>query len=162
MVTNINKNVPYFLEVRVTDAKGSGVEDLVVEFEIVRVLDSSAVVSGLMESRGKGVYGTTITLSEVGQYRVLYNLEDYYVDSIETIIVEESLLDKVNVILNQLASIGVVLGTTSEPTYSASNYTYIARRDTESFERQYNTLLANGWLLIKVEGNIYHFRKNEV
>lgn len=161
MVTSIDKNVPYFLEVRVTDAKGSGIENLLVEFEIIRVLNNSAIISGFMEGRGKGVYGTTITLSEVGQYRVLYNLEDYYVDSIETIIVEESLLDKVNVILSKLTSIGVALGTPSEPAYSASNYTFLVRRDSETFKHQYNTLLTNGWLLIKVEGNVYHFRKSE-
>ena len=161
MVTYINKNVPYFLEVRVTDTKGSGVENLLVEFEIIKISNNAVAASGLMESKGKGVYCADIILAEVGQYRVLYDLEDYYVDSIETIVVEESVLDKVNSILGQLASISEALGTTSSSSQilGAENYTFIMKRDVDTFRAQYNKLLSNGWLLIKVEGNVYHFRK---
>lgn len=160
MVTTIIKNIPYFLEIRVTDVKGASVEGLIIEFQIIKVLDNQIVISGVMTDISQGVYCTNITLTTVGQYRVLYDLEEYYVDSIETLIVEESIFDRMNIIFNKLVFIENALEIKQPPHYvSNDNDTCLYKRDPDTFQVQYNKLLANGWLLIKIEGNIYYFKK---
>lgn len=163
MVINIIKNAPYFLEVRVTDIKGAGVENLSVEFEIIYTSNNQTIISGIMHGIGKGVYYTNITLTAVGQYRVLYNLEEHYADSIETIIVEESIHDKVSSILDKLDRIQKILGINSTNAINdTTNFTCLYKRDPDIFNYQYSKLLINNWVLIKVEGNTYHFRKQFV
>jgi len=49
------------------------------------------VLSGTMEDIGDGIYSISITMTIEGQYRVVYDLPDYYLDAIETLIVEDKI-----------------------------------------------------------------------
>jgi len=106
----IAPNTFYSLEVLVTDSKGKGIDGLSIDFEIIKVFDSNTtVLAGTMDVVGKGVYKKDIKLTTVGQYRVEYrhiDVEGYYLDTIETIIVEQPvvLMDNIPKVLDEVLS----------------------------------------------------------
>jgi len=161
MVTAIARNTTYALEVRVTDASGKGVSGLAVAYEIIRVSSNQGVIQGCMTDIGRGVYTVDIILPELGQYRVLYNLDDYYVDAIETIWVEEPMQTQIDLLKKLLTDIHEVLKLKETPSADAasSKQTYLSRTSDAVFAEQYAKLILNGWVLVKIEGSKYYFER---
>lgn len=171
MYTKISKNTTYSLEIRVTDGKGNSVTDLDdVECCIIRVLDNNSIFSGKMEHIGFGVYKINISLSEVGQYRVLYNLEDYYTDFIETIIVVENTIEeqihKINERLDNLyrllnpTPVLVTPVLTSSLKVEPTSHNSTLNIKNANFSSLYDKMIARGWILVRIEGPIYYFKRN--
>lgn len=166
MIT-IPQNTLYSLEARVTDTKGNSIDNLDVEYLLTKVFDSNNfILSGLMTSIGKGVYKVDINLSEVGQYRVLYNLEDYYIDAIETLIVEELSLSQITILLTnsqtllaEIARISEALNLTPKSVSYSKQYTTLIKRDEKIFSNLYTKTIVAGWSLVRIEGNSFYFEK---
>lgn len=116
-----------------------------------------------------------LILWDTGEDEPVYASEDYNsaVDVVHAIEATGGKLDAIyqklpeptdNEIAGQqeLARVSQILeGQPSGPGADYENYTRIFRRADEeiAFHNQYLTLLANGWILVEVDGNIYHFRK---
>lgn len=85
----IQVNTVYSLDAIVTDDLGNGISGLDISFKIYKSSENSLQLSGTLNSLGDGIYNENIIMTLVGQYRVVYNLPDYYLDSIETFFVED-------------------------------------------------------------------------
>ena len=77
-------NTPFKLETTVTDELGVFITSIVVNYEIIKSSDESAISSGIMEVEGN-VYAKELTLTAIGQYRVLYLLPEGYTSGSEII-----------------------------------------------------------------------------
>jgi len=167
LYTTISKNSLYSLEVRVTDGKGNNAVDLDVQYSIIKTLTNDVVSSGSMQHVGSGVYKVDISLSEVGQYRVLYNLTDYYTNSIETIIVlEDTVENQVKKVQEQIEQLYQILSSTvpiiiSPPatTPEPAVYSSVLNKNNPEFESLYERMLAQGWILVRTAGPVYYFEK---
>lgn len=160
MFRNVVKNYPTSLDIRVTDSNGKWVTGLDVYYKIINVQDNNIVMEGLMCDLGSGVYKVDITLSQPGQYRVLYDFENFYQDSIETIIVQDDVFEQLTNILTITNNINTRLGITSgEYIESYNDVTSISRKDESVFSHQYDKLIEKGYSLFKIEGIVYYFKR---
>jgi hypothetical protein len=82
------KNIPYKLELAVTNTDGDFVSGLSITYEVKKCSDDSIVSSGTM-SEINSVYTKEITLTEVGEYRVKYTTPSTYDNGFETLFVDE-------------------------------------------------------------------------
>lgn len=165
MYRKIIKNVSSSLDLRVTNDKGNGVEGLAIQYKIVRAEDNAIILSGNMDDVGQGVYKTNVLLSVIGQYRVLYDLEDYYTDSIETLIVEEDVNAKLNLLIATINELAKKLETKQDQEQELPpirRELSISRKNEVVFLYFYEKLISEGWTLFKIEGSNYFFYRVEV
>lgn len=86
---NIEKSTLYYLELFVTDTQGEPVTGQTNTYTIYRCSDNSVVTSGTLTEIGGGMYQSSYTFNELGQFRILYNTPPNYEDVVEYVLVEE-------------------------------------------------------------------------
>lgn len=102
MVTEIKKDIPYYLEVIITDVTGIGILGLAIDYKIFKSDNNFLIESGIMIDIGNGIYQKGITLSDLGQYRILYTTPEKYDNVIETLIVNERNINDMTAVINKL------------------------------------------------------------
>ena len=96
------KDTNYKLDLSIIDSKGDFVSGLIVTYAIYKSADNSLVTSGTMiEVGSKGIYQTSnISFSNEEKYRVEYTTPNKYENTIEEILVVETLGSKPTDIAN--------------------------------------------------------------
>lgn len=100
------RNQTYYLEILVTDENGNYISELeYINYRIFRSDNDVLTVSGSLINVGDGIYKEEVKFSDIGQYRVFYNLPDGYPDTIQGIMVVENELEKIKDDVNFIKNI---------------------------------------------------------
>ena len=121
----IKQNAIYPILVSVIDTNGNFITTLSVTYEIRKSVDNSLVTSGTLANVGN-IYLDTVTLTEKGDYYILYFTPTGYENGEEKIVVQEHTNDDLASDLDSLASnLAKVLGL-SYSNYRTSNHVFNA------------------------------------
>lgn len=85
----IKKNITHYLEILLTDVIGNLVANEIIDYSIYKSIDNTLVSQGQLIYIDKGIYQKEIKLSELGQYRIIYEPPTGYANSSENIMVIE-------------------------------------------------------------------------
>ena len=92
----IFKNILHYLELTVVDIDGKFVSGLAVTYEVRKCVDNTLVASGAM-AEVSSVYTVSISIADVGEYRVKYFTPPTYEDGFENLLVDDYDSYKANV-----------------------------------------------------------------
>ena len=94
----IFKGIPHKLELAILDDSGAFVNGLSISYDVRKCSDNTSVAAGTM-SEVVPAYTTTITLNELGDYRVVYVTPTNYENGMENLTVDDYVNYKADVSL---------------------------------------------------------------
>ena len=123
MTTYIKKSVAYPLLVSVIDNNGDFVIGLIISYEVRKTSDNSLITSGSLTSVGY-IYTDSITISELGNFYVLYFSPTNYENGKENLIVRDNTIDDIATDLNSIASNLIKVLGLSQSNYRLTDQVY--------------------------------------
>lgn len=131
MTIYIKQNTSHFLILTVLETNGNYKTGLVVTYEVRKSSDHSLIDSGTLTNTGN-IYTDTISISDTGEYYILYLTPTNYENGLETLIVQTSDVDDMQSSLDALATnLTKVLGL-SKSNFRLNNMVYDANGDLTS------------------------------
>ena len=103
MVTYIKQNTSHFLIAIIVDNQGNYKTGLALTYEVRKSSDNSLVTSGTLAGAGN-IYTDTISITDIGEYYILYFTPTKYENGLETLIVQKSDVNDIQDSLDVLGS----------------------------------------------------------
>jgi len=119
---NLVKGQTYKLELALIDIRGDFVSGKPVSYKVYKSSDNTLITSGSMTEVGtSGIYQVSVTLNEVGQYRVEYITPTKYENVIEEIFVVEADLSEIHTLVKRILGLSQENFRIFNPQYNAKN-----------------------------------------
>ena len=101
MITYIKQNTSHFLIVVALDSKGDYKSGLTITYEVRKSDDNSLITNGTLTNTGN-IYTDTISITDIGEYYILYFTPSKYENGLETLIVQTSDINDIQASLDVL------------------------------------------------------------